>query len=63
MNPKIAASGGVGASLAYLLVTVPTEWLQLLPLLPEPHFLPVVGALGVVLSALLLRVLPKKEGK
>ena len=56
----IAISGGVGGSLGYLIVAVSTEWLKVLPLVPDPHFLPIVGALGVVLSAILLRVFPIK---
>lgn len=58
MKPNaIGAAGGVGGSLAYLIIVVPTEWLKVLPLIPDPHFLPLVGALGVVLSAILLRTL------
>ena len=52
MKPgRIGAGAGVGGSLAYLLVVVPTEWLTVLPLIPETHFLPIIAALGTVLSA------------
>lgn len=55
MKPgQVGARAGVGGSLAYLLVVVPTEWMKWLPLIPEPHFLPIIAALGTVLSAVLI---------
>ena len=52
MKPgQIGAGAGVGGSLAYLLVVVPTEWLEVLPVIPEQHFMPIILALGTILSA------------
>lgn len=56
-----AGKGTVGGSLAYLAVTVPTEWLQVLPAVPEGFLLPTIGALGVVLTAILGLVFKRKE--
>lgn len=56
-----AGKGTVGGSLAYLLVTVPTEWLQVLPAVPEAFLLPTIGALGVVLTAILGLAFKRKE--
>ncbi len=52
----IVANGSVGGALAYLLAIVPTDWLGWLPVIPEAHFPLVVGALGVVISAALIRI-------
>lgn len=49
----VVKQGGVGGSLAYLMVTAPTEWLAWLPVVPEGHYLPMVGALGTVIAAAL----------
>ncbi len=57
----IVANGSVGGALAYLLAIVPTDWLGLLPPIPEAHFPLVVGALAVVISAALIRVLGKRS--
>ena len=62
MKPNAAGAGvSVGGSLAYLIVAVPTVWLEVLPLIPEPHFLPVVGSLGAVLSAILILIFGKNR--
>lgn len=62
MKPNAAGAGmTVGGSLAYLIVTIPTLWLEVLPLIPEPHFLPVVGSLGAVISAILILIFGKKR--
>lgn len=48
---QFVSQGGVGASAAYLLVACPTVWWEALPPVPEGHFLPIVAALGAVITA------------
>lgn len=45
--------GGTGGALAYLLLTAPTEWLGVLPVVPESHYLPMVAALGTVIAGVM----------
>ena len=56
MKPTMVAGGSVGGALGYLTAAVPTVWLGWLPVIPEPHFMPIVVALGAVFSALLMLV-------
>jgi hypothetical protein len=48
---EIVKQGGTGTALAYLMLTAPTEWLAAMPVIPESHYLPMVGALGAVITA------------
>lgn len=55
-----AGKGTVGGSLAFLLIVVPTEWLGWLPPVPDGFLLPMIGALGTVLTAVLALILQKR---
>lgn len=40
-------------SLAYVALVAPTEWLNLLPTVPEGQLVPLTAALGTVLTAVI----------
>lgn len=50
---EMVKQGGAGSAISYLLLTVPTDWLGYLPAIPEGHYLPMVAALGAVITAAL----------
>jgi hypothetical protein len=60
---KLVQQGGVGSAIAYVALTAPTEWLKVLPVIPEGHYLPMVAALGAIITAALALIGWKKSGE
>jgi hypothetical protein len=58
---KLVQQGGVGSAIAYVALTAPTEWLKVLPVVPGGHYLPMVAALGAIVTAGLALFGKKRE--
>lgn len=61
MNPKMLKEGGVGTSAAYVILVAPTEWLGVLPAIPDGQLIPLVAALGGVLTAIITKCNKEKS--
>lgn len=46
------SEGGVSGALSFLLLSVTTEWLEILPAIPEGQLLEYTSALGIVIAGI-----------